>query len=132
MSAHDLPQKKPPKHYLVGYRKPPKSRQFQPGQRANPHGRPKGQPSQEQILLEEAARLVKIKIGDEVAYASKERAIYRRLIDMAALGNLVAARLYFEMRNRVPIASDVAPKAEEPLTAEELDALTLMAKTAGK
>jgi hypothetical protein len=51
---------------------------------------------------------------------------------MAALGNLVAARLYFEMRNRVPIASDVAPKAEEPLTAEELDALTLMAKTAGK
>jgi len=110
MTAHDPSHDKPPKDYRVGYCNPPKSGQFKPGQKANPHGRPKGQPSQEQILLEEAARLVKIKIGDEVKHVTKERAIIRRLMDMAALGNMAAARIYFSMRERAQIAMEVTPE----------------------
>jgi hypothetical protein len=110
MTAHDPSQNKPHKDYPVGYGKPPKSGQFKPGQKANPYGRPKGQPSQEQILLEEAARLVKIKIGDQVAHVTKDRAIIRRLMDMAALGNMTAARIYFEMHSRAQIAMEVAPE----------------------
>ncbi len=116
MTAHDPSQDKPAKDYSTGYRRPPKSGQFQPGQRANPHGRPKGQPSQEQILLEEAARLVKIKIGDQVTHVTKDRAIIRRLIDMAALGNMTAARIYFEMRSRAQIAMEATP---ETVTSEQ-------------
>jgi hypothetical protein len=132
MTAHDPSKDKAPKAYTVGYRKPPKSGQFKFGQRANPHGRPKGQPSQEQILLEEAARLVKVTIGDQVVHISKERWVLRKLLDLAGLGNMAAARLYFSMRYRAQIAMEAAPEAEEPLTAEELDALKLMGKNAGK
>ncbi len=125
-------QQKATTAYVVGYGKPPKSGQFQPGQKANPHGRPKGQPSQQQILLEEAARLVKMKVGDVVTHVPKERAVLRKLIDLALQGDMAAARIYFSMRERAQIALAVAPQSEEPLTAEELDALILMSKTAGK
>ena len=132
MTASSPSPQKASKAYEVGYGKPPKSGQFKPGQKANPHGRPKGQPSLEQLLLEEAARLVKIKVGDEITHASKERAIIRRLMDLAANGNIAAMRIYVSLRYRAQIALEVAPEAELPLTAEELDALMLIGKTAGK
>lgn len=132
MTASSPSPQKASKAYEVGYGKPPKSGQFKPGQKANPHGRPKGQPSLEQLLLEEAARLVKIKVGDEITHASKERAIIRRLTDLAANGNIAAMRIYVSLRYRAQIALEVAPEAELPLTAEELDALMLIGKTAGK
>ena len=132
MTATSPSQQKSTATYEVGYGKPPKSGQFKPGQKANPHGRPKGQPSLEQLLLEEAARLVKIKVGDEITHASKERAIIRRLMDLAANGNIAAMRIYVSLRYRAQIALEVAPEAELPLTAEELDALMLIGKTAGK
>jgi hypothetical protein len=132
VTASSPSPQKASKAYEVGYGKPPKSGQFKPGQKANPHGRPKGQPSLEQLLLEEAARLVKIKVGDEITHASKERAIIRRLTDLAANGNIAAMRIYVSLRYRAQIALEVAPEAELPLTAEELDALMLIGKTAGK
>jgi hypothetical protein len=132
VTATSPSQQKSTATYEVGYGKPPKSGQFKPGQKANPHGRPKGQPSLEQLLLEEAARLVKIKVGDEITHASKERAIIRRLMDLAANGNIAAMRIYVSLRYRAQIALEVAPEAELPLTAEELDALMLIGKTAGK
>ena len=75
MTAHDPFKKESTvklKDDSVGYGKPPKANQFQPGVSGNPNGRPKGRPSSEQILFEEAARLVKVKIGDEVVPISKE------------------------------------------------------------
>ena len=48
--------KKAPKgDYAVGYARPPKANQFQPGQSGNLGGRP----SLDELLLEEAARAVK-------------------------------------------------------------------------
>ncbi len=132
MTAPSPSPQKASKAYEVGYGKPPKSGQFKPGQKANPHGRPKGQPSLEQLLLEEAARLVKIKVGDEITHASKDRAIMRRLTDLAANGNIAAMRIYVSLRYRAQIALEIAPEAELPFTAEELDAFKLMPKTSGK
>ncbi len=131
MTAHDPSQIKPPKAYSVGYGKPPKSSQFQPGQRANPSGRPKGQPTLQQIMLEDAARLVKMKVGDGIEYAPRLRAMIRKLGDLGLQENLAAARLYLGMFVQSQSTVDVAPKAEEPLTAEELEALKLMGKTDG-
>ncbi|MGA2795659.1 MAG: DUF5681 domain-containing protein [Roseiarcus sp.] len=131
MTAHSPSQDKPPKNYTVGYGKPPEKHQFQQGQRANPHGRPKGRPSIDQLLLEEVARLIKIKVGDEVIHVSKERAMLRKLIDLALQGDVAAARLVLSLRDRAQIALEVAPQAEEPLTTEELEALKLMRKTDG-
>jgi hypothetical protein len=132
MTAHNTTLKAPSKAYATGYGKPPKSGQYLPGQSGNPHGKPKGQPSLDQILLEEAARLVKIKTGDEVTHVSKERAILRSLMDAAARGNVAAARVYVALRYRAQIALGVAPEAEQPLTAEELETLKLLGKITGE
>jgi len=131
MTAHDPSQNKPPKAYAVGYGKPPKSGQFQPGQRANPHGRPKGQPTLQQIMLEDAARIVKMRVGDEIEYAPRLRALVRKLGDLGLQENLPAARLYLAMFVQSQSTEEVAPQAEEPLTAEELEALMMMRKTDG-
>src|SRR6478752_5394166 len=79
--------------YAVGYGKPPKATQFKPGKSGNPNGRPKGQPTTQQLLLDEAAKLVKIKAGEEIVHLSKHRAIIRKLYNMALEGNFPAARL---------------------------------------
>src|SRR6478609_7842000 len=60
------PPPPPPATYTVGYAKPPKASQFKPGVSGNPKGKPKGQPTFGEILLQESERLVKVKIGDEV------------------------------------------------------------------
>jgi len=59
------PNQQPSKgDYQVGYGRPPKAGQFQPGKSGNPNGRPKGRPSLHEIILEEAARIAKVKVGD--------------------------------------------------------------------
>ena len=57
---------KPPGQYDVGYGKPPAKGQFKPGQSGNPGGRRKGQPTPQETVVKEGARLVKIKRGDTV------------------------------------------------------------------
>jgi hypothetical protein len=129
MTAHKPPQKAQAKPYIIGYKKPPKSGQFPPKTSGNLLGRPKGQPSLDQILLEEAARLVKITSGDTVTHISKERAIFRSLMDLAARGNVATQRLYVSLRYRAQLALVAAPEAEAPLTAEELEILKLIGKS---
>ena len=53
------------------------------GQFGNPNGRPEGRPSLDEMLLEEIARVVKVKVGDNVVKIDKERALIRGLLDLA-------------------------------------------------
>lgn len=79
--------------YSVGYRRPPTHSRFQPGQSGNPAGRRKGHPSVGEIFMKEAARLVKVKRGDNVETIPKYEAIIRRLLQSAMEGDNAAARL---------------------------------------
>lgn len=105
--------------YPVGYGKPPKASQFKAGQSGNPNGRPKGQPTTQQLLLEEAAKLVKIKVGDDVVQLSKHRAIVRKLYNMALEGNIAAARLILPQLGAAE-AAGVSGDLEPPLSEEEI------------
>ena len=53
-------------------------------------GRPRGRPSFDELLLEEAARIVKLKAGDKVVHMDRDRALVRKLVDIALQGNLRA------------------------------------------
>jgi hypothetical protein len=128
----DLAPDHQPKPYAVGYCKPPASGQFKPGHSGNPNGRPKDRPSLDQLLLEEAARLVKWEINGEIMHFSKERLIIRKLIDLARGGSVAAARLFLDMRTRAEQGMEAAPAPEEPLTADELDALKIIMNKAEK
>jgi len=77
----------------VGYGKPPKSGQFKPGQSSNAKGRPKRPPTTEDLFLKEAARLVCVRVGDQVVQVSRREALVRRVFQMALEGNLKATAM---------------------------------------
>jgi len=62
---------------------------------------PRGRPSLDEILLEEIARVVKVKVGDNVVKIDKERALIRGLRDLAVEGDVKAARLVIDLRTRL-------------------------------
>ena len=84
--SSNKPKKAPKGDYAVGYARPPKATQFQPGQSGNSSGRPRGRPSLDELLLEEAARAVKLQVGDKVTHMEKDRALTRKVFDMALQG----------------------------------------------
>ena len=92
MSASKAPKRAPTSDYGVGYARPPKATQFQPGCSGNREGRPKGRPSLNEIILEEAARIAKVKVGEKVLHIDKDRALMRRLFDLGLHGNVPALR----------------------------------------
>lgn len=112
--------------YEVGYGKPPKSGQFKPGQSGNPKGRPRGQPSISEILMEEIGKLVKIKTGDKVIELPKKRALMRKLLDSALHGEIRAQRLLISMLAKAEADLEAQPESEPPLTEDELAVLRLI------
>jgi hypothetical protein len=129
MTANNTPKKKPTGNYAVGYAKPPKSGRFAPGRSGNVNGRPKGRPSLGELLLEEIARVAKVKVGDDIVPMDKERALLRKLIDAGIMGDIAAARLVLSLRDRAQADVDVAPEPETPLTADELAVLKVISKS---
>jgi hypothetical protein len=115
------PKKKPTGSYPVGYCQPPKNAQFQPGVSGNPSGLPKGLPSPQQILVEEAARVVKVKIGDQTVQMSKHHALMRKLLDLGLGGDIAAIRLSLAYLSPAHAAlAEAPPDIEPPLTDAEI------------
>lgn len=94
---------KPPGNYKVGYGRPPKSSQFKSGQSGNPKGRPKGQPTASDIFTREAARVVRIKLGDKVESISKLEAVMRKLFQLAILGDVRAMSMLLGQSARLEL-----------------------------
>ena len=92
--------KKPPKKPSGdggGYCRPPKAHRFRPGQSGNPRGRPRGVPTLQEAMTREAAKLVKVKQGDEIIKVPKIVALARRVFAKALEGDLAATRIVFQL-----------------------------------
>jgi hypothetical protein len=125
------PKKAPKGDYKVGYGKPPEATQFQPGQSGNPAGRALGRPSFDELLLEEAARLVTFKAGDKVIHMDRDRAVVRKLMELALQGNLRALQLVVDRLKQAQTLHAAKADTEAPLTEEEIALLKMMPDTAG-
>ena len=115
------PKKKPTGPYAVGYCQPPAGGQFQQGQSGNLSGQPKGLPSPQQILLDEAAKVVKVKIGEQVVQMTKLQALMRKLLDLGLANDVAAIRL--SLAYLMPAHAELvatAPDIEPPLTEAEI------------
>ena len=132
MNASKPPKRAPAGDYPVGYAKPPKGTQFQPKQSGNPSGRPKGRPSLNEIILEEAARIAKVKVGEKVLHIEKDRASMRRLFDLGLHGNVPALRYAMSLLAQAQAELGDTADPEAPLTEEELAVLNFLSKRPGK
>ena len=132
MNASKPPKRAPTGDYGVGYARPPKATQFQPGSSGNRAGRPNGRPSLNEIILEEAARIAKVKVGEKVLHIDKDRALMRRLFDLGLHGNVAALRFAMSLLAQAQAELGDTADPEAPLTEEELAVLNILSKKPGK
>jgi hypothetical protein len=67
------------KDYEVGYKKPPKHGQFQPGQSGNPAGRPARSRNMKRLVQELLDEKVELTENGETLVVSKREALVRRM-----------------------------------------------------
>src|SRR5690348_9421829 len=88
--------------WRTGHCRPPIEHRFRPGQSGNPAGRPKRgatgacEPTK-RVMLDEAYRMVTVKIGGENVEMPMNEAVFRALGEAALAGSRVAQRQWTRM-----------------------------------
>lgn len=102
--------------YEVGYRKPPKSGQFRPGNRAG-KGRPKGAKNMKTIVMGALTATVTAKINGKVQKATKIETSMHQLANQAIAGDLKAIDMVANHYERYgPQEDPSGPPPEETKT----------------
>ena len=79
--------------YEVGFGKPPRSRQFKPGQSGNPDGRPRGSKNFATAIEQELVTRITVTENGRRRRVSKREVIAKHLVNKAASGDLKAIPL---------------------------------------
>ena len=101
------------KDYEVGYKRPPKNTQFQPGQSGNPKGRPKGTRNLATDLAEELEQKILITEGGKQQWTTKQQAVIKTLIAKAVKGETRAADVLIKLILGIEEARNAQSSSEE-------------------
>ena len=108
-----------PKDKDVGYKKPPISSRFKPGQSGNHRGRPKGSQNFSTIMEKELSTRVPVSQNGRQKRLTKKHIIAARLVNKAVEGDpkavpivLIESRL-IEERNSQPMQQGFVPLPED-------------------
>lgn len=74
----------------VGYKRPPQSTRFKPGQSGNPSGRKKSTPNLKTELMAELNETISFEEDGHRRRYTRQRAIVKRLVDLAIKGDIRA------------------------------------------
>jgi hypothetical protein len=105
----------------IGYRQPPKSGRFKPGQSGNPRGRPKGSTNLATDLLAELREKVTVREGGRPRRISKQRALIKSLMVKALQGNVRATTAMLALYARV--ATEAADDSASLIAEDEIQIL---------
>jgi hypothetical protein len=86
-------KKAPPGNYDVGYRKPPKHTQFQPGESGNPRGRPKDSKNFSSRVKSILDRKITITENGRTRRITMAEAVVMKLVSRAMASDMSAMRL---------------------------------------
>ena len=114
---------KSPRHYEVGYGRPPQAAQFKPGQSGNPKGRPKGAKNLVTLFREELERPVPVTQNGRTRMMSKARVAVIQQVDKAAKGDAkaFAALMKYAQEDAAAVAREQAAAATSELQPAEYD-----------
>lgn len=99
--------------YEVGYRKPPKSTQWKPGQSGNPKGRPKKVKDFEKLLDRELSKSIRISEGGEAISLTKRELIIKRFVTDALKGDRAAMKLMLHLLKNQLSIEEFEPDAKD-------------------
>jgi hypothetical protein len=105
MSNDDQADGGPASNYEVGDRRPPKHRQFKPGQSGNPKGRPKGSVNLRTRITQQLRQPVTVTRNGRPVKMRKVDLIALQIVDSAAKGNLKAVQLAVRLDDEASIAT---------------------------
>jgi hypothetical protein len=80
----------------VGYKKPPKSAQWKPGQSGNPNGRPKKVKDFFKLFDQTLSQLMQVTEGGEVVTISKREALLKLVVHNALRNDKTSLKLVFD------------------------------------
>ena len=89
--------------YKVGYRRPPRAKQFKPGKSGNPKGRPKGSLNLVNDLAAELSEQITVREGGQTRRISKQRALIKSLLAKGIQGEVRAAAAVLALYARVNV-----------------------------
>jgi hypothetical protein len=81
----------------AGYRRPPKSSQFKPGQSGNPSGRPKGSRNLRTDLMKELDAKIVVTEGGQQRTISKQQALVKAMMAKGMKGDTSAGKAIFNL-----------------------------------
>jgi Family of unknown function (DUF5681) len=114
--------RKPRCNYTVGYRRPPTSSQFQPGQSGNPNGRPKGARNASSNARDALERPINVRVKGTWRKTTVRKAAYRRLAEKAVAGDVKALDYLLSLESKERPA-DLDDADSERSAAKDLEIL---------
>ena len=90
-----------PRDYQIGYKKPPAATRFKKGNRANPHGRPRGSKNLATLLERALDAAADADASETHGRLTKRELVVARLVERSAKADLAATKLLFELLRKV-------------------------------
>ncbi len=111
-----------PRDYEIGYKKPPVATRFKKGNRANPHGRPRGSKNLASLLEKALDQAADADPSERRGRLTKRDLVVARLVERSAGADLAATKLLFELLRKIdprrvttPSAPIGVPPADDPI-----------------
>lgn len=97
--------------YEVGFKRPPKRFQFQPGNNANPKGRPRGAKNKKLVISELLFESIQVTQGNESKKMPKLGVIVQKLLNKALQGDMKATSEVLKLADKHDL---LTPRDDQP------------------